>query len=348
MSTTIALAGLAALVFAACLGLLGVVRRWAERRRLLDIPNPRSSHTTPTPRGGGLAIVAAGLGGWLLSFLVFGVDRPGAVAAYLAGAALVAGVSWLDDLRSLSHRVRLAAHALAGVAALAVLGAWSEVTLPGLGTLRLGWAGPVLSLVWIVGLTNAYNFMDGIDGIAGSQGVVAGLGWGALAWVAGDASAGVLAGCLAVSCAGFLRENWPPARIFMGDVGSAFLGFTFAVLPLLHRPPSAWESPGPHAVLGILAVWPFVFDTAFTVLRRIGRRERLAEAHRTHLYQRLAQSGWSHGRVSALYAALALLGVTVGGLWWRTGAGGWVVLVPAAAAGLWGLVRRQERLGGLS
>lgn len=283
------------------------LRRWAGRR-LLDIPNERSSHIRPTPRGGGLAIVMVVLAGsWLILPFVRSEVMAWQWLIFTSGALLIAGVSWLDDLRSLSTRVRFAVHLVCALLACVAFGAWKDITLPGLGCFSLGWLGWPLTLVWIVGLTNAYNFMDGIDGIAGGQAVAAGLGWAVLGWI-GDQPLVSAAGMLvAAASLGFLGHNWPPAKIFMGDVGSAFLGYTFAVLPVI----AARNNPR-FVLIGLLLVWPFVFDAAFTFLRRLRRRENVFAAHRSHLYQRLVISGLSHQMITLLYVGWAVIGAIMG------------------------------------
>ena len=282
------------------------IRRWAGQR-LLDIPNERSSHTRPTPRGGGLVIVMVVLAGsWLIFPFWHSEITAGQWLAYSAGALLIAGVSWLDDLHSLSTRVRLAAHLVGALVACLAFGVWQEITIPHFGCFNLGLWGWPLTLVWIVGLTNAYNFMDGIDGIAGGQAVVAGLGWTVLGIISQQPFIIAVGILLAASSLGFLGHNWPPAKIFMGDVGSAFLGYTFAVLPVM-----AARSDARFVLIGILFVWPFIFDAAFTFLRRLIKRENVFAAHRSHLYQRLVISGLSHRTVDLLYIALALIGVVL-------------------------------------
>ena len=159
-----------------------------------------------------------------------------------------------------------------------------------------------LAFLWIVGLTNAYNFMDGIDGIAGGQAVVAGLAWALFGMIEQQTLIAMLGLLIAGSSAGFLMHNWQPARIFMGDVGSAFLGFTFASLAVM-----AWPNVR-LAAAGALVVWPFVADAAFTFARRAARGERVMEAHRSHVYQRMNQRGLSHAAVSMIYTALAAIG----------------------------------------
>jgi UDP-N-acetylmuramyl pentapeptide phosphotransferase/UDP-N-acetylglucosamine-1-phosphate transferase len=224
----------------------------------------------------------------------------------------VALVSWFDDVRSLPSLTRLVAHGLGAAVAILALGYWTTVSLPGVGSVGLGWIGLPLTAVWLIGLTNAYNFMDGIDGIAAGQGVVAGLAWAAIGSIAGQPLISTLGLLLAAASLGFLGHNWPPAHIFMGDVGSAFLGYSFAVLPLLlthlsSEPRLQRVAP----VLGCLVVWPFVLDATSTFLRRLARRENVLTPHRAHVYQRLVITGHSHRRVTSLYVALAAAGALV-------------------------------------
>ena len=317
---------------------MALLRRWASRRRLLDLPNERSLHSQPTPLGGGLAIVAVVVVGMGVCALAGVVEATPALAALGGGAILVAAVSWFDDLRGLPVVVRFVAQGAAALAPIVVL-AW-VAAYPFAATMAGKIAVGLLALVWIVGLTNAYNFMDGIDGIAGSQAVVAGLGWVALTWGAGRVETwlGLL---LAAASLGFLVHNWPPAKIFMGDVGSAFLGFVFAALAFI----GAQHDPR-LAIAGALLVWPFVFDTSFTFLRRLRKGENVFQAHRSHLYQRLVLAGYSHRFVTCLYGALAFLGVVLALVWARRLAeASWLVPSGLAAAmvGLWLFVTGAER-----
>jgi UDP-N-acetylmuramyl pentapeptide phosphotransferase/UDP-N-acetylglucosamine-1-phosphate transferase len=230
--------------------------------------------------------------------------RAGGLLILLSLATVVSLVSLLDDLRGLPPLARLFVHI--AVAALAV--AW-------LGPLDVGLSGvlpPVASrlmaqaitVVWIAGFINAFNFMDGTDGIAGTQALIAALAWTLAALWREDADLAVLAVAVSGAAAGFLLHNWPPASIFMGDVGSALLGFLLATLPMLAEPRAS-------LLVAILPVWPFVFDTAFTLVRRARRGENLLAAHRSHLYQRLSGCGWPHGRIAVVYGGLSLGGAAV-------------------------------------
>lgn len=316
------------------------LRHWAEKRQILDIPNERSSHTRPTPRGGGLVIVILSTAGFIFAWLRDPTTSPTPLIAYLAGAWLIAGVSWLDDMGSLPNRLRFAAHSLGAIFVILTFDYWRFVNIPFAGPFDLGWLMLPITFVWIVGLTNAYNFMDGIDGIAGGQAVAAGIGWAVLGWLTGQPLVSILGLLLAATNLGFLGHNWPPARIFMGDVGSAFLGYTFAVLPVI----AAQHNPR-LAVAGVLLIWPFVFDSVFTFLRRLRRRENVFAAHRSHLYQRLVIAGYSHRTVTLLYIGLAVAGAILALLWTLDVAGSGLAVVlsiPVLSLGLWTYVVYSE------
>ena len=265
--------------------------RYARREQVLDHPEERSNHATPTPRGGGIAIVAVMAG--MLAWLAYSrIEERLVLLAVLAGLALVGAIGWLDDHRPVSARIRLAMHALAAVLvaiAMAVSG-WSI------------WM-PVLALIAIPVLVNIWNFMDGIDGIAATQAMVWGLAL--LLWMP-VALAGSIGLALAMACLGFLPFNFPRARVFMGDVGSGALGFLVACSGLLLA-----REQGSHALgsLGILA--PFLVDAGLTLSRRIWRREPWWQAHSQHAYQRLARSRNGHGLVTAIYLMLAASGAVL-------------------------------------
>jgi UDP-N-acetylmuramyl pentapeptide phosphotransferase/UDP-N-acetylglucosamine-1-phosphate transferase len=319
--------------------LVYVIRLVAPRLHLVDLPNARSIHTQPTPRGGGAAIVVVCVLG-VAAAASFGLQPNWReVAGYLVGASLIVGVSLVDDVRALPASLRLAAQVAAAVFMLTGL-----ASQPGLlmstSQLAPGWLVMGIALLWSVGITNAYNFMDGIDGLAATEGLVAGLGWTLLAWLSGQSWLAVLALLVAAGCLGFVFHNWHPARIFMGDVGSAFLGFTFAFMAL--ATPRHIDQLGS----GVLILWPFVFDAGFTMLRRLQRRENLLVAHRSHLYQRLVLAGWRQAAVTSLYGVFALVTVGLGIAWWLTTSSGVrlfiVAVVLLASVGLVSLVVRIE------
>jgi Fuc2NAc and GlcNAc transferase len=274
--------------------LTGLVRAYAVRSALLDVPNERSLHGAPTPRGGGVAIVLVTIAG--LVGLVVARVIPAPVGWILGlGGALVAVVGWLDDRRGVSAPLRAAVHTLAG--AWAVGWIWGEPTI-----------GAILGALGIVWAVNLYNFMDGIDGLAAGEAVSVGAIGGALLLAAGDTTLAMVALLVAAAAAGFLAWNWAPARIFMGDVGSGFLGYTFGALALLsHR---AGAVP---LALWLLLLGVFLFDATVTLLRRMARGERWYQAHRLHAYQRLVQAGLSHAWVARL---VLLVNLVLGALAW--------------------------------
>ena len=290
------------------LWLTGTVHTYALRRSLLDIPNDRSSHSVPTPRGGGVAIAVTLAVGMAVLGLI-GLVPAKLVWALLGGGILVAGIGWWDDHRHVPPRWRAAVHVLAALWAVYCLGGLAGITLGGT-VWHLGWLGSLLAVIAIVWLINLYNFMDGIDGLAGLEAVTTGLGAAALAWWGGAPGLAAAAALVAASCGGFLWWNWPPAKIFMGDVGSGLLGYCFAVLALAGEKSGA--VPG---VVWLILLAVFAFDATFTLISRVLRGEQWYTAHRSHAYQRGVQLGYSHRRVTA----------TVGGI-------NTFILLPLAAA----------------
>lgn len=292
-----ALSGLlAAVVGGSALG-TGLVRRYALWRSVLDIPNRRSSHVTPTPRGGGVVIALS----WLIGIGALGLTGALAFPAAVGlggGGLAIAVLGWIDDHRGLRARERLSVQFLAAGWVVVWLGGLPVLNMGGL-TLPLGALGSLLAIVGIVWLTNLYNFMDGIDGLASSEAVVVGLISGLLLWLSGATGLAVGAWILAASASGFLLWNLPPARIFMGDVGSGLLGFAFGAIALA----AERISPVPGVVL-LIPLMVFICDATFTLFRRLLNGERVYEAHRSHVYQRLVQRGWTHGQVTALVTGI--------------------------------------------
>ena len=271
-----------------------LVCRYALRRNLIDVPNARSSHALPTPRGGGLAIVLA------FFIATLALASLGLIDIRISGALLIGGgamalIGFLDDRWHLPASARLGVHLAAAIWAVILLGGISEKALGNWGMHGL-WPGRAIAVLILVWATNLFNFMDGLDGIAGSEAVFMS---GAGAWLnwraGGDTGLTAAMACLAATCLGFLRWNWPPARIFMGDVGSGFLGFSLAVLGLAASqrgalPVETW------AILGGV----FLVDATVTLLRRLVRGDRWFEAHRMHAYQHLARRWKAHLPVTIL------------------------------------------------
>lgn len=301
------------LVYALACAVLAAAITWAMAHFavLVDVPNARSSHMRPTPRGGGVGILSAFAVGLAGVHLLTGILNQPGLAAF-AVAALIMGLAGLvDDVRSMKFTTKLAAQVVASAIAMAGGLVIRSVYVPGMGPVELGVFGYALTLLWLIGLTNAFNFMDGLDGLAGGVAVIAGAFLCVLAVLLDQPAVVVLSGLLTAASAGFLVVNFPPARIFMGDVGSQFLGFSFAALGVLL---ADGDGTGTIILVVPLLLFHFLFDTVFTAFRRWRRGENLADAHRTHLYQLLNQSGRSHRQVAgAQYLMVIVQGLA--GLW---------------------------------
>jgi UDP-N-acetylmuramyl pentapeptide phosphotransferase/UDP-N-acetylglucosamine-1-phosphate transferase len=303
--------GLVLLVGAVSWWVAGLLSRTRSSLYLLDLPNQRSLHEVPTPRTGGLAILT-GLVVGLLTLSVMRVlnGEGGRLTEWstllpwvLVPAAALAGLSFVDDRRGLPVWSRFTAQLV--LASVVVSGgdlAIRTLSIPLVGTWELGTWSMVTAVGFLVWMTNLYNFMDGMDGFAGGMTVIGGAGLAGLGWASQHEALLVVPLLLAGASAGFLVHNFPPARIFMGDVGSVPIGFLFGALIL-------WGCRD-----GIFDLWvplmmfsPFVVDATVTLCRRSLRGERIWEAHRSHYYQRLVLSGWGHRRtVLSEYALMVL------------------------------------------
>jgi len=308
----------------------GVALRLLRRRAVLDHPNARSSHAVPTPRGAGLAILPVVLLAWAaVHFLT-----PAAMSvpwAVIVGAAFLAGLSWLDDLDDLSPAVRLIAQIAAvsvGMTALPDEARLFQGLLPRVPDLLLG----ALAWLWFV---NLFNFMDGIDGLAGTETACIGLGLGLLLPAAGLA-VGLAPYALAVAAAalGFLVWNWQPARIFLGDVGSVPLGYLLGWLLLAAAANGAWAA-------AIILPLYYLADASLTLARRLWRGERVWEAHARHFYQR-ALAGLSHAAVTRRVLAVNLSLIVLA---WLALDGHRLAALIAAALLVAGLLGQFHRIG---
>lgn len=275
---------------------------YSRRRGLIDIPNYRSSHAIPTPRGGGIGIVAAVLVAAGLETLRNPTGFELQLAAVAAAIILLAAVGWVDDHGSASITLRFSIHVASGLAVALLVNRLA----PAPGWLNVAWLGGWL--FWSVASINIVNFMDGIDGMVAAQGLVYGAYIAALCGIHSFAAdAGLI---LFAACAGFLLWNWAPARIFMGDVGSGPIGLLFATCGALALPHAS-------AALVFLPLLPLYLDALMTMWGRARRGERLTQAHRSHLYQRIANGQAGHARVTAGYALAAAAGAALG-LWLKS------------------------------
>lgn len=274
MSSWLLVAG----VGGAALLLTYVLRRYALARSLMDIPNARSSHSVPTPRGGGVAIVVSFLVALAFIAATGGLDWSASIALLGAGG-FVALVGFLDDHGHIAARWRLLTHFVAAFWALGWLGGAPALQLFGV-LFDLGWLGFALVAVYLVWLLNLYNFMDGIDGIASVEAICVCVGGALLYVLLGKPDLALLPLMLAAAVAGFLYWNFPPARIFMGDAGSGFLGIVLGIMSIQ----AGWVDPALFWSWVIL-LGVFVVDATFTLVRRLLRGDKVYEAHRSHAYQ---------------------------------------------------------------
>jgi Fuc2NAc and GlcNAc transferase len=269
-----------------------VVRRLAVLVGFLDHPNERSSHVVPTPLGGGIAIVVVSTS-VLVLIALRGQISCVELVVLAGGGLLVALVGLVDDWRALSTHVRLAVHLGAASIAVFCLHGLPPILI-GDHLVSFGWFGYPLGIMGIVWSLNLFNFMDGIDGLAASEGAFVAIA-GALLLTVGGGLAGVSSAALALgaACAGFLVWNWPPAKIFLGDVGSGYLGYSLVCLAIIaarDNPIAIFE----FVILGAV----FIVDATVTFVRRIARNERYDVGHRTHGYQRLSRCWGSHRSVT--------------------------------------------------
>ena len=304
--------------------------RFAIGRNLLDVPNARSSHEVPTPRLGGLAVIA---GVWAAAPFI------SETFLFLAAATLAGLVGVLDDFVDLPFWLKAAGQATVAFILLFLV--------PPPISLAAGPLWPVALLfgvVWVVALVNAYNFMDGIDGIAGGTAILNAL---FLATFVGTTGLRACLAVLAAAVAGFLAWNISPARIFLGDSGSHFVGFFLGAVALYTEPVGEPGSPyGPYlAFLVAAAIFtPFLFDTAFTLVRRATARKNIFAAHREHVYQRITPDPASHRQVSIVYFAFS----TLAGIAAVLASGGTLLLLLLAGILIFGLCLIMAFLPGIA
>nr|WP_314490222.1 glycosyltransferase family 4 protein [uncultured Pseudomonas sp.] len=279
--------------------LTAVIRRYALARSLMDIPNARSSHTVPTPRGGGVAIVLTFLPA-LLALWQQGWATGSQVLALGGAGLLVAIVGFVDDHGHIPARWRLLGHFAAALGLLIGLGGAPSLTVAGI-PVHSAWLLLPLLAVYLVWLLNLYNFMDGIDGIAGLEALSACAAMCVVYAMGGHSQAMAAPLLLAAAVLGFLVWNFPPAKIFMGDAGSGFLGLTLGGLSLQ----GAWLD-GHYFWAWVIVLGVFIVDATVTLLRRLLAGEKVYEAHRSHAYQHAARRFGRHLPVTLCTAAVTL------------------------------------------
>jgi Fuc2NAc and GlcNAc transferase len=265
---------------------------YLNKKGVLDIPNERSSHKIPTPRGGGVGIVL----GVVISAIIFTLITGEYKLLWMVLISLVIGaVGWIDDVKKGLHTgLRFLIQLLCSIAIIWIFNPIDKLPLPSPLHFHMYYYGIIVSVIWLIGITNIFNFLDGIDGYAGTQGFIGGLILALITW---GTPVSMIALLISAACAGFLIFNWHPAKIFMGDVGSSFLGFLFAAMPFYFR-----DAPGidyrSQVFFGTaIVLWFFLLDGTFTIFRRLFRGEKIWKAHKSHLYQRLVMTGMKHNEV---------------------------------------------------
>lgn len=265
-----------------------------------DIPNARSSHKTATPKSGGIGIAISFTLGIVILYLFADVVRL-PERQFLIFVLIIFGLlvsSLIDDLYDISPLQKFVAQVLAASLFAGLVASIEQVWVPVLGTIELGVAGYFLTILWIVFFMNAFNFMDGINGIAGGGAIIAGVFLGVISFLANAPFVYLSSIVLVSATTGFFLFNFPQGKIFMGDTGSQFLGFSFASLAVL----ASTDGFGGVSIFVVPILFlSFIFDVLYTLARRAWRRRPLSRAHKEHLYQLLHQSGLSHTRVSVLY-----------------------------------------------
>lgn len=297
----VALAGWAGLV---CLAAL-LTRTMLQRIRIMDLPNQRSSHSQPRPKSGGLAIVATFVVGLLLLACFGHSTMLGSryFLGFVASALAIAAISLYDDVHGKSFTIKLWTQASAALLIMTFGLVIDQLAMPWFGMVALGWLAYPVTFLWLVGLTNAFNFMDGLDGLAGGVALIAGLAFAIITLDQGSTFMPMVSLVIVAGVSGFMLFNFPPARIFMGDVGSAFLGFVFATIAIIA---ARYDQSHTSFLVMPLLLFNFIFDTSFTLARRFMAGQRLTEAHRDHLYQRFQQLGYSHCTVSLVHYGMGL------------------------------------------
>ncbi len=282
-------------------GLTGVFRQYALRVNLLDHPNTRSSHHTPTPRGGGIAVVVTfcccTIFLWMQDYILLET-----LVLILGCGGLVAFVGLVDDYYSLQAKVRFTVHLVTAVSVLVLLPRLPDLQLFHFH-IKLGGLAGILIVLGLVWLLNLYNFMDGIDGIASMETITIAIGAATIIWFRGGNQGHiVLLLLLAAATLGFLVWNWPPAKIFMGDACSGFLGFCIGALALVTS-----TAGGINLWSWLILLALFVVDATVTLLRRVWRGDKFYEAHRSHAYQILARRWQSHKKVTLFVVCLNIV-----------------------------------------
>ncbi|MGE3920637.1 MAG: glycosyltransferase family 4 protein [Gammaproteobacteria bacterium] len=278
------------LLFVFSIFLTYFVQQFTLKKAILDIPSERSLHSIPIPRGGGVTIVVSFLIGLLLMYYT-GILHKNYVMPLLVGGFFVAAIGFIDDIFTLTAKYRFYVQMTFAIFAVVAIGGYSSIDL-GAVKIHVGLLGSIFAVLLIIWLTNLYNFMDGSDGIAAIQTIFVSFTVALFLIMKQAHGFAFMQLLLGVSTLGFLVWNWPPAKIFLGDVGSGFLGYIFALSAIITAklniiPLFTW----------LILLGYFIFDATFTLVYRLIQRKKVYQAHREHLYQRLISNGYTHKQV---------------------------------------------------
>ena len=283
--------------------LTGLIRSYSLKHDVMDLPNERSLHHTPIPRGGGLSITLATIGSILILILINWLPLKLGIIILL-GCTLVSVVGWLDDHHDMPIFWRVLFYMVAALIVVIPLGGMEFIEI-GESRYFLGGIGSIFAVLGIFWLTNLYNFMDGADGFASSEAITTGIFAGFLFLINNQNALAVICFVIAASCSGFLIWNWAPAKIFMGDVSSCFIGYMFGILAFI-----GGKTGEVNIYIWMILLAVFIWDATLTLFKRFAKREKWYSAHKSHSYQRLVQLGYSHSKL-----ALALIVINTMILW---------------------------------
>lgn len=286
--------------FLAAFSLTGYMRQYALKKNIIDNPNERSSHSVPTPRGGGVAVVISYLLGVVLLIYLGDISQHVGITLTLAGF-VIALLGFLDDHGHINALVRLAIHFLVAIGVVVSLGGFSDVVLFN-GSIQLGWFANIIAVLFLVWLLNLYNFMDGINGIASIEAITVTMSMGGIYFLLTSELSSQPLFLLAACATGFLLWNFPKARIFMGDACSGFLGLILGILALI-----ALKQDVALFCAWLICLGVFIVDATFTLVRRVINRHKMYDAHRSHAYQYASRKYNSHTVVTLGVLAINVL-----------------------------------------
>ena len=267
------------------------IRKMSIKNKLFDIPNDRSSHLAPKPKGGGVSIVSALILTIFVLFFYKLIDTDISMSL-ITGLSIISMVGLIDDFKNLPIVIRIIAYVVGAALSLYFIGRLSYLEINNY-SFNLNYFGYILSILFVVWLINLYNFMDGTDGFAAIQTICVSLFCGLILYFSGHIPLAIIMFCTLSSTIGFLYWNWAPAKIFMGDVGSCSLGFLFGLFAIYT------EKKGIISIgVWLILLTPFIVDATFTLLKRMINREKWYEAHNSHAYQKLYQLGISHSKLA--------------------------------------------------